>query len=128
MNTAARKAKGRRLQKLVCKELLKVGKACGDTNLTEDDIRSTPMGASGVDVWFSSRAKRLFNLSIECKNQEALNVVNAFKNHCCVHEKTHGRKILIHSKNHHKPMVTLSLDDFLSLLATEFVANLNVWK
>ena len=41
--------------------------------LEEDDVRSTTMGDSGEDVLLSP-FRRLFPFSIECKNQEKLNI------------------------------------------------------
>jgi hypothetical protein len=32
------------------------------------------MGCSGEDIWLSTRAREVFNHSVECKNQERINL------------------------------------------------------
>ena len=69
MKVKSAKAKGRKLQNFVVKELRKAY-----PELEDDDIKSQIMGVSGEDVVFSPLAKRLIGLSFECKNQEKLNL------------------------------------------------------
>ena len=69
MKAKSAKAKGRKLQNYVVKELRKAY-----PELDDDDIKSQIMGVSGEDVVFSPLAKRLIGLSFECKNQEKLNL------------------------------------------------------
>ena len=69
MKAKSAKAKGRKLQNLVVKELRKAY-----PELEDDDIKSQIMGVSGEDIVFSPLAKRLIGLSFECKNQERLNL------------------------------------------------------
>ena len=64
MKTQSAKAKGRRLQQWVCDVLLRMA----GRKLEPDDITSRSMGASGEDVLLSPAARRLFPVSIECKN------------------------------------------------------------
>jgi len=71
---ASRKAKGRRFQQWVRDALLEAA-----IWLEEDDIRSTSMGASGEDLLLSPAARRIFPLSIECKNVERLNIWSALE-------------------------------------------------
>ena len=49
------------------------------TDLEEDDVHSTSMGAGGEDVQLSPAARRHFPYSVECKNVEKLNVWNAYE-------------------------------------------------
>jgi len=63
------KSKGRRLQQAVRDLILENFK-----DLEEDDVRSTSMGAGGEDVLLSPKARKYFPFSIECKNQEKINV------------------------------------------------------
>lgn len=74
MKTQSCKAKGRRLQQLIVQDLLEKFPA-----LTEDDVRSTSMGANGEDVLLSSTARRYIPFSFEAKNQEKLNIWSAIE-------------------------------------------------
>lgn len=74
MKTSSAKAKGRRFQQWVRDHLL-----LAFPKLTIDDIRSTSMGASGEDILLSSAAKKKIPWSVECKNQEKLNIWSAWK-------------------------------------------------
>jgi len=47
--------------------------------LEPDDIRSTSMGASGEDILLSPAARKIYPLSIECKNQERINIWESLK-------------------------------------------------
>jgi hypothetical protein len=111
--TSSKKAKGRRLQQQVCADLLEIGKQYG---LEDDDLRSTPMGCSGVDVLFSPAARRVFGPTfVECKNREALNVPTTFWEHENKYYAAEGLKLLVHMRNHTKPLVTLKWSDFITL-------------
>ncbi len=66
MRTSSAKAKGRRLQQKVRDLILETF-----SELEEDDVRSTSMGASGEDVLLSPLARKKFPFSVECKNVEA---------------------------------------------------------
>ena len=117
MKTSSCKGKGRRLQNAVRDMLREMGEPfC----LEDDDIKATPMGSSGVDTLLSPAAKKVFNLCIECKNVEKLNVVTTFIKHYRAYagkEKWKGSmKLLIHSRNHTEPMVTMRLSTFKKLL------------
>jgi len=96
--------------------LLELGKPRG---LEDGDIRSTSMGASGVDVIMSPAAIKLFGpMAIECKNQEALNVTKIYFDHAAKYPK--AVNLLVHKRNNTSPLVTLTLKDFLSLLERAF--------
>lgn len=66
MKTQSAKAKGRLLQQWVRDLILRLG-----FKLTDRDVKSTSMGASGEDVLLSEAAVKQFPLSIECKNLAA---------------------------------------------------------
>ncbi len=68
MKTASAKQKGRKLQQEVAQKIRET------LDLPEEDVRSTSMGAPGVDILFSEKALEKFPFAVECKNQEALNV------------------------------------------------------
>jgi len=65
VKTSSAKAKGRRLQQKVRDLILETF-----SELEEDDVRSTSMGAGGEDVQLSPLARRKFPFSVECKNVE----------------------------------------------------------
>ena len=69
MKTRSAKNKGKRLQNDVRDLILETF-----TELEPDDVRSTTMGDSGEDVLLSPAARKLFPFSVECKNQEKLNI------------------------------------------------------
>lgn len=72
MRPSSCKAKGRRLQQEVRDALLQAA-----PSLEPDDIRSTSMGAYGEDILFSPAARRLYPISVECKNVEKINIWEA---------------------------------------------------
>ena len=47
--------------------------------LPEADVQSTPMGAPGLDIQLSSKARQLFPFGVECKNHQRLNVWKAIE-------------------------------------------------
>ena len=69
MKTRSAKNKGKRLQNDVRDLILETF-----TELEPDDVRSTTMGDSGEDILLSPAARKLFPFSVECKNQEKLNI------------------------------------------------------
>ena len=76
MKTRSAKNKGKRLQNDVRDLILETFK-----QLEEDDVRSTTMGDSGEDVLLSPvAARKLFPFSVECKNQEKLNIWSSSRN------------------------------------------------
>ena len=68
------KAKGRRLQQLVVKKLLLLL-----PGVQPDDIQSRSMGANGEDIMLSPYARSKFPYSVECKNQEKINLWKAWE-------------------------------------------------
>ena len=105
---SSRKQKARNLQKYVADKLLSIY-----TCLTKDDIKSTPMGCGGSDIWLSQSAKSFFPYDVECKNVEKLNVWDAW-------DQVQGRikdliPLVIIKKNHRKPLAVIDLDEFIRL-------------
>jgi len=119
MKTSSAKAKGRRLQQEVCRLLRELGKPYG---LVDDDLTSRGMGQNGTDVVFSPAARRVVNCSIECKNVEKLNVVTVFLEHFEKYKQDDSLKLLVHSRNHTEPMVTLRLSDFMEIFKNHLVS------
>jgi hypothetical protein len=67
MKTSSAKAKGRRLQQWVCKQ---ISKATGIKWGKDCLIDSRPMGQSGTDTILIGEAQELYPFATECKNQE----------------------------------------------------------
>ena len=109
MKTRSAKNKGKRLQNTVREVLLEAFKS-----LEPDDIRSAIMGDSGEDIQLSPAARKLIPYSIECKNQEKLNIWSAL-------EQAEGNKgvskpVLIFKRNRSKTYAVLELEDFVDLI------------
>jgi hypothetical protein len=114
MKTSSAKAKGRRLQQRVRDDLRVIAGA----RLDPTDIESTPMGVNGVDVILSKAARDLFGpLAIECKNVEILNAVGVFQKHYEKYAAQGKLPLMVHSRNHIEPRVTLLWTDFVRYLS-----------
>ena len=73
MKTSSAKAKGRRLQQHFMKLLIE------KLDIDPEDIESRSMGAGGEDLIMSKAARTKFPFSVECKNQERLNIWSAWE-------------------------------------------------
>ena len=71
MKTSSAKAKGRKLQQWFTNVLIE------GLSLNEEDLESRPMGSQGEDIIMGRESREQFPYSIECKNQEAVNVWKA---------------------------------------------------
>ena len=69
MRPQSAKAKGRRFQQQVAESVRQAF-----PHLQYDDVASTSMGCGGEDIRLSPLARESLPLSLECKNQERLNV------------------------------------------------------
>ena len=109
MKPRSAKNKGKRLQNQVRDLILEKFQ-----QLEEDDVRSTTMGDSGEDVLLSPFARRLFPFSIECKNQEKLNIWSSLEQD----ENNSGKHtpLLIFKRNRTKTYAVLELNELLKLL------------
>ena len=74
MKPRSAKNKGKRLQNKIRDLILEKF-----DSLEKDDVRSITMGDSGEDILLSPAARRLFPFSVECKNQEKLNIWGALE-------------------------------------------------
>ena len=109
MKTRSAKSKGRRLQNKIKEILLEAF-----TELEPDDIKSAIMGDSGEDIQLSPAARKLIPYSIECKNQEKLNIWGALEQA----EKNSGdsKPVLIFKRNRSKTYAVLEIEDFINLI------------
>ena len=109
MKTRSAKNKGKRLQNKVRDLILEKF-----TQLEEDDVRSTTMGDSGEDVLLSPAARKLFPFSVECKNQEKLNIWSSLQQA----EDNAGEHIplVVFKRNRSKTYVAFELDKLMEIL------------
>ena len=108
MKTQSRKAKGRRLQQQFMQLLIE------KLDIDPEDIESRSMGAGGEDLIMSKAARTKFPYSIECKNQEKLNIWAAW-------EQANGNKgvyepLVVIKKNGVRPLVVLDAVNFLDMI------------
>jgi len=109
MKPRSAKNKGKRLQNNVRDLILEKF-----NQLEPDDVRSTTMGDSGEDVLLSPAARKLFPFSVECKNQEKLNIWSSLEQ-----TETNAGKhtpLLIFKRNRSKTYAVLQLDDLMEML------------
>ncbi len=107
MKTQSAKAKGRNLQKWVVNKLIET------FDIHPEDIKSCSMGAGGEDVVMARAAREKFPLSIECKNQEKVNVWESYKQA----EENSGNyePVVVIKRNNAKPLVVVDAEYFVSL-------------
>lgn len=112
ISVSSRKQKGRTLQKKVCSmisECIEIPYDQSDDNCL---IHSREMGQHGTDVILRGEAREKFPFSIECKNQEKLNLYSAIEQ-----AKSNLGKdldwIVIHKRNKSGIYCTLEFESFL---------------
>ena len=108
MKTQSRKAKGRRLQQKFMELLIE------KLDIDPEDIESRSMGAGGEDLIMSKAARNKFPYSVECKNQESLNIWKAW-------DQANGNKglyepMIVIKKNGVRPLVVLDAESFLDMI------------
>ena len=103
------KAKGRRLQQKIVADIVEAF-----PHLQPDDVLSTSMGCGGEDIRMSPLARNSLPLSIEAKNQEKLNIWDAYsqasKN--CSEELT---PCVVFKKNHTEMFAMLPWKTLLNI-------------
>lgn len=106
---ASRKARGRNLQKHVRDAILR-----DYAGLTEDDVKSAPMGTSGSDVVMSTLAKEMFPYDVECKNAQAINIWTAYEQS---KKRCPGslEPLLVVKRNNVKPLAIIDFEHFMEL-------------
>ena len=109
MKPRSAKNKGKRLQNKVRDLILEKF-----NSLEPDDVRSITMGDSGEDILLSPAARKLFPFSVECKNQEKLNIWSSLEQA----EKNSGSHapLLIFKRNRTKTYAVLEFERLLELL------------
>ena len=109
MNTATRKAKGKRLQKHICNLILKYFPI-----LSDKDVISIRMGRPGEDVQLSNKAKKVFPYSIECKNQERMKYLwDAYEQ--AINNSKNLEPLVVLKINNKKPLILIDAEHFIKL-------------
>ena len=107
MKTQSAKAKGRRFQQWVRDQLIE------KLEVHPEDVESRSMGAGGEDLIMARAAREKFPYSIECKNQESLNIWKSYEQaqqNCGDYEP-----IVVIKRNNVKPLVLVDADYFIKL-------------
>jgi|TARA_A100001388_G_scaffold110283_2_gene81050 hypothetical protein len=107
MKVQSAKAKGRNLQKWTRERLIE------ELEIHEEDVESRSMGASGEDLIMARAARKKFPYSIECKNQERVNVWESYKQ--ALENSGDYEPIVVIKKNHHKPLVVIDAEAFIKM-------------
>ena len=92
-----------------------VADLCAAFRLGDDDVRSCPMGSHGPDVQLSAAAKEHIPWTIECKNQERVNIWAAFAQA----EANCGDRsvpVVVVKRNHEQPLCAMRWTHALALL------------
>ena len=110
MKPRSAKNKGKRLQNKIRDLILEKF----DSKLEPDDVRSITMGDSGEDILLSPAARKVFPFSVECKNQEKLNIWEAL-------DQADGNSgkhtpLVIFKRNRTKTYAVLEFNKLLELL------------
>ena len=107
MKTQSAKAKGRRLQQWFRDLLIE------KLNIHPEDIESRSMGAGGEDLIMARAAIEKFPYSVECKNQEKINLWESY-NQAQQNSKNH-EPVVILKRNNSKPLILVDAEYFVKL-------------
>ncbi len=103
MKTQSAKAKGRRLQQWFRDLLIE------KLNIHPEDIESRSMGAGGEDLIMARAAREKFPYSVECKNQEKINLWESY-NQAQQNSKNHEPVVILKRNNSAEYFVKLHQD------------------
>ena len=110
MKTRSAKNKGKRLQNSVRDILLETFKE----DLEPDDVKSAVMGDSGEDIQLSPAARKVIPYSIECKNQEKLNIWSSLEQ--AEDNSKESIPVLIFKRNRSKTYAVIEFKEFVKLI------------
>tara|TARA_B100002019_G_C21216434_1_gene572295 strand:+ start:555 stop:893 length:339 start_codon:yes stop_codon:yes gene_type:complete len=108
MKTQSAKAKGRRLQQWFRDLLIE------KLDIHPEDVESRSMGAGGEDLIMARAAREKFPFSIEAKNQEKLNIWEAYKQ--ASENSGDYEPLVVLKRNNHKPLVLIDAESFVKLI------------
>jgi hypothetical protein len=107
MKTSSAKQKGRKLQQWMRDLLIeKLG-------VHPEDIESRSMGSQGEDLIMDRAAREKFPLSIECKNQESVNVWKSYEQ--AAENSGEYEPMVVIKRNQSKPLVVIDAEYFVSM-------------
>lgn len=109
MKTSSAKAKGRNLQQWTRDLLLKLF-----PSLEQDDIKSTSMGVSGLDIQLSPAARKKIPLAIECKSRAKIGVYSFYDQ--AVANSGTLQPIVVIKQNRREPLVLVDAEYFFKLI------------
>ena len=107
MRPSSAKAKGRKLQQWFANKMIEI------LGLDSEDLESRPMGSQGEDIIMGKQSRDKFPYSIECKNQEAVNLWKAYEqaqSNCGKYET-----LVVLKRNRSKPLVLVDAEYFIEL-------------
>ena len=109
MRPQSAKSKGRRHQQRIAQDIL-----TAFPHLHPDDVRSTSMGCSGIDIQMSEAARQSLPLSIEAKNCEKLSIWSALAQ-CEANTATDTTGCVVFTRNRAKTYAVVPWDVLLGL-------------
>ena len=107
MKTQSAKSKGRRLQQWIRDLLIEKLK------IHPEDIESRSMGAGGEDLIMARAARKSFPYSVECKNQEKINIWESYKQ--AEDNSKDYEPIVVLKRNNQKPLILVDAEYFVNL-------------
>ena len=107
MKTHSAKAKGRRLQQWFRDQLIE------KLEVHPEDVESRSMGAGGEDLIMARAAREKFPYSVECKNQEKLNIWESYSQ--AVENSKDYEPVVVIKRNNHKPLDVVDAEYFVGL-------------
>ena len=107
MKTQSAKAKGRKLQKWMRELLIE------KLDIHPEDIESRSMGAGGEALIMARAAREKFPMSVECKNQEKVNVWESYKQ--AEDNSKDYEPVVVIKRNNSKPLVLVDAEYFVSM-------------
>jgi len=108
MKPSSAKQKGRNFQKQI-RDLI-----IANFPLMPDDVRSTSMGASGVDILLSPAARKFMPFDIECKNVERTSIWQCWEQ--TISNSNQYKPLLFMKRNNQEPLAVLRAHDLFELL------------
>lgn len=112
ISVAARKAKGRKLQKWVAE---KISELTGFKFGKDEMIASREMGQSGTDIRLIGPAKEAFKFSVECKFCETLSIPKWIEQ-AKANKEEETDWLLFFKRSHKEPIVVLDAEVFFKIL------------
>ena len=109
MKQRSRRAKGKKLQRILQKKLLKAF-----PHLHTIDIRVAKTGENGEDLKLSRIARRLIPFQFEAKSQQKFKVLYSFYDQACKHGNY--EPVLVVKQNSRRSLAVIDLDQFVDLI------------